>query len=660
MIEQPHIALDTENWYSSKLKVSVRVMSPEQYAAHPSFECYCVSACDGNTAWSGSPEAFNWQSLEGRVLVSHNARYDMAIVREMIRRGQIPDFKPAAWWCSASMSAYLCNRRSLADAIEYFYKTKLSKDVRDSADGKHWPTDFSAAEQQKMLEYARSDALWTWKLFQDHASKWPQHERIISDWIIRRGAEGVAIDESLLNQYILATHACKQTTQKLLPWLDDAWDEEDEFSPRPTSTKCIAEQCRRVGIPCPPIKAQEGEEAFQEWELQYGPQHPWIAALSSWRSVNKLLSTFERIKQRLEPGAILPFGQRYCGTITGRVSGEAHINLFNQRKQALLIDQRGLMETSDTQVDAAHKEKKKTGAWPAWVRQPIDFRNLIIARPSKQLLTSDLSNIEPRVAAFIAGDEAFLDLVRAGHSPYAAHAIATMGWDSRRDLKAEDPEKYNLAKMRVLSLGYGASWRKLIVMARVFGIDLTAGDPETVEERNPYTGEIKTVSGYGANAKATVKAYRDSNPKIVASWRSLDNALRGSISKDLVITLPSGRQLRYESVRAETRIEPDDEGKPQRRTVYTVDVGGRRHISYGSKLFAEVCQATARCIFYDAVLRLEAAGICVRLGVYDECVIELDDPARADEVTQAMVTPPSWLPNFPLATETKLLTCYSK
>lgn len=655
-----HIALDTENFWAPKLKYTVRTTLPEAFAAYHLFEFYMVSACDGKTSWSGSPSDFNWASLEGQVLVSHNSRYDRAVINEAIKRGQIPGFTPKAWYCTAAMTAFLANRRSLADAVEYFYKTRISKDARDDSAGKHWPQDFTEPERVRMLEYARGDAYWCWKLFAEQGPRWPEHERLIANWHIQRGREGVQIDRALLNNFILQTHECKMKTQSLLPWLLDEWDNDDEFSPKPTSTKCISEECRRVGIPSPPVKAHEGEEAFQEWEETYGQAHPWIAALSSWRSTNKLLKTFERIKERLVDDDTMPFGQKYCGTLTGRVSGEAQVNLFNQRKQALLIDQRGLMETSDLRVDAAHKEKKKTGIWPDTVKHAIDFRNLIIARPGTQLLTSDLSNIEPRCAAYIAGDEAFLDLVRQGHNCYAAHAIATMGWDATRDLKSEDPEKYNFTKMRVLSLGYGASWRKLIVMARVFGIDLTAADSEFVEETNRFSGEVKRVSGYGAVAKATVKDYRNSNPKIVAAWRALDEALRRSIGDTFTITLPSGRSLKYEQVRAETRIEPDEDGKPCRRTVYTADIGGHRHITYGSKLFAETCQSFARDIFYDSVLRLEATGICVRLGVYDECVIELDNAARADEVTKIMTTPPSWLPGFPLATETKLLTCYAK
>lgn len=661
MSETPVIAIDTETFWSKKLKYTVRTMLPEHYAAHHLFDCFCVSASDGKTAWAGHPRDFNWDALNGKILISHHARHDQAVIYEMVKRGQIPSFTPAAWYCSASMTTYLFGRRALADAVDYCYKTRLAKEVRDSSAEKHWPADYSADEQAKMLEYARADAHWTWRLWNDYSPQWPQHERELANWHIQRGREGVQIDKALLNNYIIQTHACKLKTQSVLPWLQDQWDEEDEFSAKPTSTKCIAEECRRCGIPAPPVKSREGEEAFQEWEAQYGPAHPWISALSSWRSVNKLLKTFERMKERIGIDGRMPFGQKYCGTDTGRVSGDGQVNLFNQRKQAVLIDERGLMETDDIRVNDAHKDKKKTGAWPAWVQHAIDIRNLIIAPPGTQLVTSDLSQIEPRCSAYIVKDNDFLDLVRAGHSPYAAHAIATMNWDPSRDIKAEGGKTYDLAKMRTLSLGYGASWRKLIIMARAnAGIDLTVGDPEEIEERHPRTGELRKVSGYGAQAKAVVRDYRAQNVKIVSTWKMLDQALRSSVGGDFSITLPSGRKLRFEKIRADTRLEADEDGQPYRKIVFTAEVDGTRKIVYGSKLFAMTIQSFARDIAYDATMRLEAMGICVRLMVYDEVVVELRPDQRVEDVTRVMMTPPSWLPGFPLATDTKVLTCYTK
>lgn len=668
MIDDPNIvALDTETFYSKKLKYTVDSRSksallPEAYAAHHLFDCFIVSICNGPVAWAGHPTELDWSMLEGTVLLSHNARFDQAIIRELINRGVIPNFTPRAWYCTASMAAYLWNRRGLAETVEHVYGVAVDKSSRENSDGKHWPKDYTDEQQRNFLEYARGDVRWCRKLFIDHGDKWPALERRISGQIIRRASEGVQIDTQKLDNFIMWTHETKMTTQKLLPWLTDEWDEEDEFDPKPTSTKCIAEECRRTGIPCPPVKEHEGEEAFEEWELTYGLAHPWIGALSCWRSVNKLLRTCEKMKSRLLPDGTMPFGQKYCGTTTGRVAGEGQVNMFNQRKLALLVTQAGLVEPDDLKVFAAHETKKETGSWPDWVKYAIDIRNLIIARPGKKLIVSDLSQIEPRVAAYLAGDWDFLNLVTEGHGPYQAHAILTMGWPADKKLKVHNEKLYSLAKARLLSLNYGAAWEKLIVMARsTAGLDLTVDDPEWVEEKDVRTGVVKKVSGYGYKSKQVVKDYRASNKKIVETWWSLDDSLKRSIGENFVVTLPNGRKLVYEKVQASYRIEPDKETKlPRKRLVFTAQMGNRRRVFYGSMIFENLCQAIARDIFYECVDRLESQGISVIFGPYDEacCEVDLDVPKK--QIHAAMIVTPDWIKGLPLASDTKEVPCYLK
>src|SRR5712672_1876648 len=133
------IGFDTEVEYFPKLKYSLATMIGEQFCRHEMFHCYMVSVSDGQNTWAGHPRDFNWQSLEGATLISHNAAWDETCYLEMVRRGLAPKLNIPAWHCSADMSAYICNRRSLDQAVEHLLGIKVSKAARKDAANKHWP-----------------------------------------------------------------------------------------------------------------------------------------------------------------------------------------------------------------------------------------------------------------------------------------------------------------------------------------------------------------------------------------------------------------------------------------------------------------------------------------------------------------------------------------
>lgn len=658
------IAIDFETFYSTKLKYGVGTMIAEQYCKHHLFDAYMVSASDGVHAWSGHPKDFNWAALEGATLLSHNRYFDHSVYNELVFRGIIPKVNFAAWHCTANMTAYLCNRRSLADSAEHLLKITLDKSARSDANGKHWPQDFTADEQAKMLQYAKDDSIRCRELWTKFSHLWPENERRLSNQTIDQGMRGVQIDTELLDNYIMWSHEMKGNTEKLLPWLADEGDDAEDWGvdePKPTSTKCIAEQCRRSGIPCPPIKSHEGEEAFEEWETAYGKTHTWIAALSAWRSINKIYKTFLIVKERLRPDGTMPFGLKYFGAHTGRWSGDAKINMQNMRKVPIFCNEHGLMETNERRATEAADEHSETGVWSSWVRHSIDFRKLIIPRPGKKMIVCDLSQIEPRVLAWLCGDKALLKMIEGGMPIYEAHARTKMGWTGG-DLKKENPGMYALAKANVLALGYGAGWQKYIVMAYTLArVDITKDDPEFLQEENALTGEITQVSGFGVTARKTVADFRLSNPKIVNLWKMLDEAFKRSIGDDLVLKLPSGRAMRYERVRGETRIVKDKiTGKPKRESVYTAGTGGRRVGYYGGKLTENITQAASRDVFGNHLLQLETPSCSVLFSVHDEAVCEADASVTAADVAKTMSTTPEWLDGCPIGAEAKEVPCYQK
>lgn len=320
-----HITIDFETFYSKKLKYSLKGLIAEQYCQHHLFDPYMVSVYDGKESWVGSPKDFNWNALDGRHLVAHNSYFEQNVVAELIRRQMIPKITPSRWSCTANMTAHLCQRRSIDQAVEKLYGVKVSKDARANAVDKRWPDDFTEEQRASMAQYALHDAIWCWRLYNDFGPKWTSIEQEISRITIDQGIRGVRINRDLLMDFIVKTHDMLRRTEELIPWIkgaeDSDWEDffdEANVKAKPTSTKCIAEQCRRSGIPCAPVKSED-LEAYELWEATYSAAHPWIKALGSWRSLNKLYKTFLVMKDRLRSDDTMPFSMLYFGAhcITG-------------------------------------------------------------------------------------------------------------------------------------------------------------------------------------------------------------------------------------------------------------------------------------------------------------------------------------------------------
>lgn len=638
------ITVDFETFYDKDL--TVVGACPESYCLEGvrqgRFNVLLVSAADETDAWAGPPSEFDWSRLDrpSAEFVFHNARFDLAVWHTAHQLGIIPVPPPPAdrVQCSADMTAFFTSGayRNLAGAAKEFLGVEVSKDPRSKAKGKTL-AEMTEEERKTFLEYAKNDARLTYNLWVKLHQKWPQKERELARLTRKQGQYGLCIDKELLAKYLTLVALAKSKVEGLIPWSKEN---------APTSPKAFAECCRKVGIPPPPVKTKNPTD-FTAWETAYAKQHPFIVAVSAWRKLSKLLASLEQIRQRTFDDGGLPvfhIGLKYFGAHTGRWSGEAGFNIQNIRKEALSIREDGTPVLPVSVFESSAPEVS------------VDVRRLFVASPGHRLVIADLAQIEPRVLAWLSGDFELLDTLRQGQSLYEAHARKTMGWKGGK-LKEEDPKLYALAKARVLGLGYGCGWKKFIDVAKILaGLDLTEDDPEKETYVDAYTGEVCERDGYGATARRIVKDFRESNPKILALWRRLEQGLKNSVGGDFIVELPSWRSLTYKNVR---QVEYRTEDGGLRTSLWAV-AGGRLQEFFGGKLTENLVQATARDVFGEILLRLDKAGIQSLFSVHDEVVLDVPDSVPLDYVRDLMVSPIDWMPELPIEIEATESRHYKK
>ncbi len=369
------------------------------------------------------------------------------------------------------------------------------------------------------------------------------------------------------------------------------------------------------------------------------------------------------VKSRLRSDGTMPFGLKYFGAHTGRWSGSERINLQNPRKRPVLVNEHGLMETSLARLASAFKQHDELHTWPEWVRWSIDFRALIIPRPGKKMIACDLSQIEPRVLAWLCKNHKLLEAVKGGMSVYEAFARANLGFTGAMSKKSD---YYKLVKIMVLGLGYQAGWEKFItICASDLGgnIDITKDDPEFFEETDPFTGEVERIPGYGKRSKEIVAEFRTKNKNTVDMWKQLDDGFKRSSGGTFTVTLPSGRKLNYRGVSQAIQMTVNKKtGKPERKVTFMAESDGRRKQYYGGKLTENVTQAASRDVFGEHLVSLmDNFGDESQLfSAHDEAVGEYDQSVQAKDVEHIMSQCPPWLEGCPIAAEAKEMTHYEK
>ena len=101
----PEVALDFETAYGPGY--SVRDLGYSAYVRDPRFRGLLVAVSDGQQSAVAQPDRFPWHLLDGKILLAHNAGFDLAVFNRLRELCIIPTWvKPTTWYDTAALCAY--------------------------------------------------------------------------------------------------------------------------------------------------------------------------------------------------------------------------------------------------------------------------------------------------------------------------------------------------------------------------------------------------------------------------------------------------------------------------------------------------------------------------------------------------------------------------
>jgi len=638
------LTADFETYWNSKT-YTLSKMTTEEYIRDKSFRafgcCFHEFGSEQPTEWirgDDLPQYLSGIDWGRTAVLAHNAQFDVSILSWKY------GVTPAFIFDTLSMARALRGvevGNSLARLAADFGLPEKGRAVH-STDGL---SELDTKIESELAEYCKHDVALCEAIFERLVKGYPASELRLIDMTLKMYTEPVLLLDKLM--LVNALEEEKEKREELLKRLDVT----DKTL---ASNKLFAELLRTLNVE-PPTKKKKPTVKTPEpkgvnfafaktdamFQAMLNGDNEDVAALCEARL--KVKSTTERTRAQrfleISQRGPLPVPLSYYGALSGRwtASKGSAINMQNLKRGSFL-------------------------------------RKAIMAPDGCQLVVGDLSQIEPRVLAWLADYAEMLDIFRSGADPYAAFGaqmfnIPGMTKDSHPDLRQS-------AKSALLGCGYGLGWasfaQQLMVgflgappvrydkeFARKLGVDKAYVDKFLDWEDNvvkmleiPHTCTNKELLIHCVAAKKIIDIYRNTAHPVVSFWEMcsglIDTALaqgREFRYKCLVfrkgeIELPNGMKLLYPDLRQ----VKDDKGRSQ--WVYGPDATKL----YAGKITNNVTQAVARIVMTDGMLRV-SKRYPVKGTVHDELIAVVPNAEVADAKTWVlaqMTMEPRYLPGIPL------------
>jgi len=594
------ITLDFETYYSKEFSLSK--MTTEEYVRDPRFEVIGLGVKRNNeeTEWaSGTHEqikeylqSFDWSDT---MLLCHNTMFDGAILN------WVYDIRPRVYadtMCIARAIHGVETSASLRAVSEKYNIGAKGTEVIQALGKRR--EHFTESELARYGDYCVNDVELTYKLFTIMANGFPRQELKLIDLTLRMFIQPtLELDLGLLEQHLTETRDRKDAL------LESAGVSKEDLM----SNQKFAEVLEGLGVK-PPTKVSPttGKETFafaktdEAFKALADHENDDVQSLVAARLGTK--STLEETRTQrfidIAKRGTLPVPVRYYAAHTGRWGGDDKINLQN-------LPSRG-------------PNGKK-------------LKRSIISPEGYTLIDADSAQIEARVLAWLAEQDDLVSAFTNGEDVYVKMASRIYGCSEEEVTK----DQRFVGKTTILGAGYGMGAVKFQAQLKNFGFEMDLDE-----------------------ARRVINIYRDANWKINQLWRDAQNMVKNLSRGDAVqfgrqgildvvpaesaVRLPSGLLLRYDDLRFDQTDKGMEFHYKTRR--------GRTRI-YGGKVIENVCQAIARCIIGEQMLKI-AKKYRVVLTVHDSivaCVRDEEVQEAQAFVEECMRWRPDWADGLPINCE---------
>ena len=601
--------VDFETYYDKTFSLSR--ISTEEYVTSNLFQIIMVGVKKNDEpteVLSFSTNDEYKQALESRgvhrgAVLCHNTMFDGAILAIVL--GIIPPMLLDTLCMAQALLKPFHRSISLAKCLEHESSPLRKGTYVGNMLGRRLES-LTPQEYQKYADYCSDDCDGEYWLFNSLKTRLPRDEFLTIDMTLRMYLEPqFELNPDILRGVLLDTREKKKQLLAALPPSVN----QSQLSSNPKFAKVL--EALGVDVPMkispttlkPTYAFAKTDPEFKDLEDEYADD-PLIAPILAARLGTKSTLAESRAMRFLdisEQYGKLRVPLRYYGAHTGRYGGMDKINCQNL-----------------TRIDPKNPSRNQ-------------LRYAVEAPRGHVVLASDLSQIEARLNAWLAGCEPLLQVFRDKGDPYCAFASAAF---DRPVTKADQLERF-IGKTCILGLGYGMGWKKL----------------QSTLRKDGFKASEQQV-------KQWLYKYRDVYHQIPSLWKYCDGIIEQMATGECMqmvgpcmatkdrLTLPNGMAVWYHNLRY---IDT-----PKYRG-WSFTYAERPKTLWGGKMVENLVQSLARITVTEHMTRIrKELGLRPALQAHDELVYVVPENRVAEYesgVLQIMKSPPSFAPDLPIDAE---------